>query len=119
MDEIFEKTLLYDFYGELLTDNQKKIYELYHLDDLSLGEISQQMNISRQGVHDALKRCDISLKNFEEKLGLVDKFIKNKNAMNEIHQITTNVLKDYQQDDLLKDSLNTIDMIACRILEEL
>ena len=56
MEKILEQTLLYDFYGELLTEHQKQIYELY-LDDLSLSEIANELGISRQGVHDLIKRC--------------------------------------------------------------
>lgn len=84
MDEIFEKTLLFDFYGELLTEKQKKIYELYHLDDLSLSEISEQMDISRQGVFDTLKRCHNQLQNFEDKLLLVKHFLFTKSRLEEI-----------------------------------
>ena len=52
MDELLKQALLYDFYGELLTDHQKEIYEQFILEDLSLGEIARDAGISRQGVHD-------------------------------------------------------------------
>ena len=52
MKDIFKSSLLYDFYGELLTEHQKEIYEDFILNDLSLGEIAQDRGISRQGVHD-------------------------------------------------------------------
>ena len=58
MDKIFEKGLLYDFYGDLLTSHQQKIYEDAVYGDLSLGEIAEQAGISRQGVHDLIRRCD-------------------------------------------------------------
>ena len=58
MEKIVEQTLLYDFYGELLTDHQKEIYEDAVFNDLSLSEIADQQGISRQGVLDLLKRCD-------------------------------------------------------------
>ena len=58
MKDIFKSSLLYDFYGELLTEHQKEIYEDFILNDLSLGEIAQDRGISRQGVHDLVKRCD-------------------------------------------------------------
>ena len=61
MNEILEQTLLYDFYGELLTEHQKEIYEQFVLDDLSLGEIAEAEGISRQGVHDLIKRCNKTL----------------------------------------------------------
>ena len=72
MNEILEQALLYDFYGELLTDHQKEVYEQFVLEDLSLGEIAREEGISRQGVHDLVKRCSQTLKGYEEKLHLVE-----------------------------------------------
>ncbi|HHW56522.1 MAG TPA: putative DNA-binding protein [Clostridia bacterium] len=72
-DDFLFMTLLYDFYGALLTDKQKEIFEMYYLNDYSLGEISELLDISRQGVYDTLKRAESSLEFFEEKLGLVKK----------------------------------------------
>ena len=71
MKDIFKSSLLYDFYGELLTEHQKEIYEDFILNDLSLGEIAQDRGISRQGVHDLVKRCDKILNGYEEKLHLL------------------------------------------------
>ena len=75
MNEILEQALLYDFYGELLTDHQKEVYEQFVLEDLSLGEIAREEGISRQGVHDLVKRCSQTLKGYEEKLHLVEKLM--------------------------------------------
>ena len=75
MNEILEQALLYDFYGELLTKHQKEIYEQFVLEDLSLGEIAKEAGISRQGVHDLIKRCNQTLKDYEDKLQLVAKFV--------------------------------------------
>lgn len=75
MNEILEQALLYDFYGELLTSHQKEIYEQFILEDLSLGEIASDAGISRQGVHDLVKRCSKTLQGYEEKLHLVEKFL--------------------------------------------
>lgn len=74
MDKIVEQGLLYDFYGELLTEHQKQIYEdaVYH--DMSLSEIAEEQGISRQGVHDLIKRCNKILADYECKLHLVEKF---------------------------------------------
>lgn len=71
-----EQSLLYDFYGDLLTDHQKEIYESYVSDDLSLAEIAEESGISRQGVHDTVKRCNQLLNEYEEKLQLVKKFLE-------------------------------------------
>ena len=58
MKDVYKSSMLYDFYGELLTEHQKEIYEDFILNDYSLGEIAQERGISRQGVHDMVKRCD-------------------------------------------------------------
>ena len=75
MNEILEQALLYDFYGELLTSHQKEIYEQFVLEDLSLSEIAEDAGISRQGVHDLIKRCNKTLEGYEAKLHLVEKFL--------------------------------------------
>ncbi len=69
MDKFAWVNLLYDFYGRLLTERQQKIMELYYEQDLSLGEIAAEINISRQAVYDAIKRAGATLENYEEKLG--------------------------------------------------
>ena len=74
MDNIVRKNLLYDFYGELLTDHQKLIYEDAVYNDCSLSELAEEYNISRQGIHDLLRRCDRTLEEYEEKLQLVARF---------------------------------------------
>ena len=76
MEEFVRQSLLYDFYGDLLTDHQKEIFESYAQENLSLTEIANNEKISRQGVHDIIKRCTALLEGYEEKLKLVDRFLK-------------------------------------------
>ena len=73
-EEMVELSLLFDFYGEMLGDHKKKIFEDYVLNDLSLAEIAEEEGISRQGVHDVVKRCTKQLKEYEVALHLVEKF---------------------------------------------
>ena len=89
MEKIVEQGFLYDFYGELLTDHQRQIYEDAVLNDMSLGEIAQEQGISRQGVHDLLKRCDKILNEYERKLHLVAKFAAIQEKIRKINLITT------------------------------
>ena len=72
MERIVEQTLLYDFYGELLTEHQKAIYEDVVFNDLSLSEVAGDRGITRQGVHDLIRRCDKILTGYEEKLHLIE-----------------------------------------------
>ena len=86
MDDILRRSLLFDFYGELLTDHQKNIYEASVSEDLSLSEIAAQEGISRQGVHDLINRTDKILENYEQKLHLVERFLRTKNQIQEIRE---------------------------------
>ena len=76
MDEIAKNSLLYDFYGSLLTEKQRRIARLYHEEDLSLQEIAEELSISRQGVYDALKKAEQAMADYEEKLGSLKEFLK-------------------------------------------
>jgi len=71
--DALEMILLYDYYGNLLTDRQRECFEMRYDQDLSLGEIGQILGISRQGVHDILSRTETQLKNMEEKTGCVSR----------------------------------------------
>ncbi|GMQ56924.1 putative DNA-binding protein [Vallitalea sediminicola] len=123
MSNIFKKTLLYDFYGELLTKHQKEIYELYHLNDFSLGEIAEQLKISRQGVHDTLKRCEKQLENYESKLQLVDKFLINKQNVEKICNYASEIFDSFKEDkksqEIVADRIADIQETCNRILENL
>lgn len=71
-----EMCLLFDFYGEMLTDKQKEMFDLYYNEDLSLAEISEHIGITRQGVRDAIVRAEHTLRDMEERLGLVARYGK-------------------------------------------
>ena len=74
LDNLVEISMLMDFYGALLSERQQQIVTLYHEENCSLQEISEELGVSRQGVHEALKKAEKSLQGFEEKLGLVGRF---------------------------------------------
>lgn len=116
MNEILEQSLLYDFYGELLNDHQKEVYEQFVLDDLSLSEIAEEAGISRQGVHDLVKRCQKTLEGYEEKLHLVEKFLSIQEKVRQIDE----VLDDYEETGTHpKEMILQIRQISNRIIEEL
>lgn len=79
--------LLYDFYGNLLTDKQRECLELYYQHDLSLGEIADMSGISRQGVHDSNKRATKTLEKAEERLGLVKRFMAQEKELRRLRDI--------------------------------
>lgn len=85
MDEKLRQAYLYDFYGELLNERQRRIYEDFMFGDLSLGEIAGEKGISRQGVADMVKRCRGKLEDYEAKLHLVEKFLSVKADVERLH----------------------------------
>ena len=82
-----KQALLYDFYGELLTEHQKQIYEDVVLNDDSLSEIAQDRGISRQGVHDLIRRCNNILEEYERKLRLLERFLQVKQLAGQIDSL--------------------------------
>ena len=113
MERIVEQGLLYDFYGELLTEHQKKIYEDEVYNDLSLSEIAQENGISRQGVHDMVRRCNHMLTEYENKLHLVERFLKIRSGVDEMKHLSENT-------ELTKEEiLGRVNSLCCEILKEL
>ncbi len=88
MEKFVEQTLLFDFYGELLNEHQRSIYEDAVFNDLSLSEIADEHGISRQGVHDLIKRVNKTLEGYEEKLHLIEKFLGAKEKLKRIDELT-------------------------------
>lgn len=116
MNEILQQTLLYDFYGELLTPHQKEIYGQFILDDLSLSEIAEDAGISRQGVHDLIRRCQKALEGYERKLHLVEKFLSVKDKVGQIGS----VLDEWEEKrENPEEIVGRIRKISDTIIEEL
>jgi len=114
MKQIENKALLFDFYGPLLTVKQGKIWDLYYQQDYSLSEIAEEEGISRQAVHDLLKRTDKILEEYEQKLGLISRFLKEKEKMIETEFLLKMITKnDFCSDDAWKRQLE----VAKRIRE--
>lgn len=104
-DRIVQFALLNDFYGQLLTPKQIEIMDMHYSDDLSLSEISEHLNISRQGVHDSLKRAEHALIEYEEKLGLVKRFLEQKDKIERVISMLDNIL---ESDEDLKQTKNRV-----------
>ena len=73
-NQAYRMTMLFDFYGDVLTDRQKEFYDLYYNEDLSLGEIAENYDITRQGVRDVIVRAEATLTDLEDKTGLIKRF---------------------------------------------
>ncbi len=114
MEKKVRQTYLYDFYGDLLTEHQQNIYQAFVLEDLSISEIAEEEGISRQGVHDLVKRCDKILEGYEQKLHLLERFLKNREKIIKIRDLS----KDCQGKDQTQ-RMAEIEAISNEILEEL
>ena len=75
-NQAYRMALLYDFYGDMLTDRQKEFYDLYYNEDLSLAEIAENYGITRQGVRDVIVRAEAILTELEDKTGIIRRFHK-------------------------------------------
>ena len=102
-------TLLFDYFGELLTEKQKAYFDLYYNQDFSLAEIAENEGISRQGVHDTLNRTEKLLRQFEEKTGIVARAMARQAAVGELQKAIGQV-----PDEALRRKLLTL----CDTLEE-
>jgi uncharacterized protein len=112
MKNLLEIGFLFDAYGNLLTEKQREIIELYYYYDLSLGEISEQLSISRQGVHDSIKKSEQLLRDYEEKLGFVKKIYKYqeiaKLSLQQIETIENELIAASKNQNSIVDNINNL-----------
>ena len=100
---------LFDFYQSLLTEKQRNYMSLYYLDDYSLGEIAEQYEVSRQAVYDNIKRTEIMLEEYEEKLLLFQKFQQRMKLFKELRRIIDNETASNQELLAVIDALEKLD----------
>ena len=101
-------SLLYDFYGALLSDPQRDIMELYHEDNLSLAEIADETGTSRQAVHYTLKKAEKALEEFEEKLGLIAAYKRSQKLASEALELIDRTFDRGSDADRLKDLIRKL-----------
>lgn len=91
-NQAYRMALLFDFYGDMLTARQKEFYDLYYNEDLSLAEIAENYNITRQGVRDVIVRAEGILTELEDKTGIVRRFQKMQEQLDEISGYADDIL---------------------------
>jgi len=99
-----QMTLLFDYYGDLLSEKQKNHFDLYYNQDLSLAEIAEEAGISRQGVHDSLSKAEQALREFEAKLGCVEK----EHRLQELLQIIADAARELGRNAQTDRILNAV-----------
>lgn len=112
---VLEKTLrmnsLFSFYRPLLTDKQQEYMQLYYGDDFSLGEIADAFSVSRQAIYDNIKRSEVILLDYEEKLHLVENFEKKQEAVKALSQYAS---KQYKEDSRLTELIQAVNLDSMR-----
>ncbi|MBQ8029625.1 MAG: YlxM family DNA-binding protein [Clostridia bacterium] len=120
MAKDLEVTMLFDIYGEMLTEKQQSFITYYYDDDLSLAEIAENEGITRQGVRDAIKRAENQLYDFEAHLGLKKRFEETRNGLSEISELCE-VIKEINLNTVLSreinDAVTRINTIASMLSE--
>ena len=112
-----ERCLLLDFYGELLTEKQRECCDLHYNEDLSLGEIAEQLGISRQAVWDNIRRSESSLEEIENKTGLIRRFSGNRAKLEELDGIFRRLgeLVSGEADDLVEKGKKCVDSMKLEV----
>lgn len=114
-DKFASISLLFDFYGNMLPERQRQAVELYYEENLSLAEIADEFKISRQGVHDALKNAEKALNEYENKLGLIERFQDTQQKIMLVDKKLEKILDDNKESSILNQELQEIKDIIDKI----
>jgi len=117
MDKMVRTGLLYDFYGGLLTAKQRQAMELYFLENWSLAEIADSEGVSRQAVYDLLQRSERAIEEYERKLGLMDRFLRQQHGLAEIHRKIAAILAGKPENDPIFQTLSDIEQQMIGLIE--
>lgn len=97
MEDIARQSLLWDFYGSLLTPRQRQVLELYTQENFSLAEIAEEFGISRQGVHDTLRSARKALDGYEEKLGLLRRYMETAKSVEKLDERIRTLIENIKE----------------------
>ncbi len=111
IENVKEASLLYDFYGQLLTKRKQEVMELYHEENYTLAEIAEEFGISRAAVYDSLKSAEKSLLGYEEKLGLVAKFMETDSVIRKVDAMLTEMKDTYRDNPQIVKNLEEIQLV--------
>ncbi|MBQ1430952.1 MAG: hypothetical protein IIZ05_04965 [Firmicutes bacterium] len=111
LDNLAKESLLYDFYGGRLPDKPREVMELYHEENYSIVEIAGELGVSKQAVHDNLKKTERILSDYEDKLGLVSKFVARSNALRTVRADVESLKVMLAENEGMKDLSARIDEI--------
>ncbi|MCI8477392.1 MAG: DNA-binding protein [Oscillospiraceae bacterium] len=120
-NQAYRMALLYDFYGDMLTERQKEFYDLYYNEDLSLTEISENYGITRQGVRDVIVRAEGILTELEDKTGIIRRFHKMQAQFREIEAAVDSIYRrneEKHQDDELELLCERIRGVLAQLKQE-
>ena len=121
-NQAYRMAMLFDFYGDLLTDRQKEFYDLYYNEDLSLAEIAENYGISRQGVRDVIVRAEAAMTEIEDKTHIIRRFYQNQAVIAAIDQAADRLLAAVDQrsyDDAMLDGIGrTIKENTAKLAQE-
>ena len=109
MDDTFLRTMLFDFYGDLLTEKQRECYDLHFNQDLSLQEIAEQYGASRQAVWDLVRRAESALREIEEKTGLVARAVQRRTKVRELLALVERLPESEKMKALLREKLELLE----------
>ena len=120
-NQAYRMALLYDFYGDMLTDRQKEFYDLYYNEDLSLAEIAENYGITRQGVRDVIVRAEAVLTELEDKTGIIRRFHKMQEQFAQMETAVNAILQRNDQkwqDNELELQCNRIQEVLAQLKQE-
>lgn len=122
MEDFAKTSMLFDIYGGLLTDKKKRVMEMYHEDDMSLSEIAEELEVSRAAVHDSLRSAERLLRSYEDKLGILDDYLRKERLADELRTYVSEA-RDLLAKDMAerksKDELDRCLAKAAELIDEL
>ncbi len=122
MEDFAKTSMLFDIYGDLLTDKKKRVMEMYHEDDMSLSEIAEELEVSRAAVHDSLRSAERLLCSYEDKLGILADYLLKEKLADELRTYISEA-RDILAKDMVerksKDELDRCLAKAAELIDEL